>query len=81
MNASKGKSRGVGETDHFVMFLDVYGLINECVKREEQRRWGNGSGCYVSRCLWPAIASARTSWLLNLDKASLRLVIGLITGR
>ena len=24
-------------------------LINEWVRREAQRHWGNGSGCYVSR--------------------------------
>ena len=34
-----------------------YGLINGWVRGEEQRRWGNGSGCCVSRCLWPAIDS------------------------
>ena len=46
---------------------------------KEQRRWGNGSR-YVSRCLWPAKDSARTGWLLSLDKASLRIIIGFITG-
>ena len=29
--------------------------------------------------LWPAVETTRTDWLLGLDKASLRLVIGLIT--
>ena len=36
--------------------------------------------CCVYRCLWPATDSMRTDWLLGLDKASLRLVIGFITG-
>ena len=35
-------------------------------------------GCYVSRCLWPAIYNVRTGWLLGLDKATLKLVIGFI---
>ena len=43
-------------------------------------RWGNVLVCYVSKCLWPAIGSVRTGWLLGLDKDSLRLVIGFITG-
>ena len=37
------------------------------------------SGCYIFKCLWPAIDSVRTGWLLGLDKASLRSVIGFNT--
>ena len=37
-------------------------------------------GKFVSRCLWPAVDSKRTGWLLSLDKASLRLVVSFITG-
>ena len=33
------------------LICHLYGLI---IGWEEQGRWGNGSGCYVSRCLWPA---------------------------
>ena len=44
------------------------------------RLGGNGSHCYVSRCLRLAVDSGRTGWLLSLGKASLRLVFGFITG-
>ena len=40
----------------------------------------NRSGCVVSKYLWPAADSTRTGWLLGLYKASLRLVVGYITG-
>ena len=58
----------------------LYGFINGWIWAEKQSRWRNGSGCYVFRYLWDAIDSVRTGWLLGLDKAGLRLVIGLITG-
>ena len=48
--------------------------------RKGQRRWGNESGCYVSRCLWPATDSVRLGQLLGLDNTILSLVIGFITG-
>ena len=57
----------------------LYGLINGWIRGEEQRRWGNGSCFCVSRCLWNAVNSTRTDWILGLDKASLRLVIGFVT--
>ena len=43
-------------------------------------RLGNGWGCCVSICLWPAIDNMRTGWLLGLHMVSLRLVIGFFTG-
>ena len=54
-------------------------LITGCIKEEEQRRQGDTSRCYVSRGIWPDIDSDRIGLLLDLDKASLRLVISLIT--
>ena len=41
---------------------------------------GGESRCYVSCCLWPAIDGNKTSLLLGLDKPSLWIVTGFITG-
>ena len=38
----------------------LYGLINGLIRGEEQRFWGNGTSCCVSRCVWHAINSMRT---------------------
>ena len=57
-----------------------YGLIFGWVGEEKIRRSGNEFGCFFSRCVWPAMYSKRTGWLLGLDKACLRLVVGLSTG-
>ena len=43
--------------------------------------WRAGSRCYKSRFLWPSVNSDRTSLLMVLDKGSLRLVVGFITGK
>ena len=45
----------------------LYDLINGWVRGEEQMRWGNGSGCYVSRCLRTAVDSVRTGRPLGLN--------------
>ena len=55
-----------------LLICNLYGLINGWVRAEAL---GNGSSCYVSSYLWPAVDGVRTGWLLGLDRASLRLVI------
>ena len=57
----------------------LYGLANGWVGDEEQWRWENRSGCFVSRRLCIAVVSNRTDWLLGNEKVSLRLVVGFIT--
>ena len=52
-----------------------YGLINKCAGRIAEALGNVLLLCY----LWPAIDNAGTSWLLDLGKASLQLVIGFIT--
>ena len=52
----------------------LYGLINGCVRGDEQRLLREWIGF-----LWPVVDSLLTGWLMGLDKISLRLVIGLIT--
>ena len=51
-----------------LLICHPYGLISGWIREEEQRSWENGLDCYMSRCLWPAIDSVRTGWLLGFDK-------------
>ena len=56
----------------------LYGLINSRVRGKEQRRWGNESDCYVSRCLW--LAKAKAKDLLRSTAILEQIPAGLLPG-
>ena len=44
------------------------------------KSWETMSGCVISRQLWPAFSERRTGSILQLGRASIRVLIGVITG-
>jgi hypothetical protein len=48
--------------------------------RLASHRWETIEGCRVTRSLWPTYDRGKTTYLLSLDRESLRLLVGAISG-
>ena len=58
----------------------VANKIDDWALHEFATRWSTISTCRISRTLWPLRLRKRTQTLLSLDKGSIRLLVGVITG-
>ena len=54
--------------------------IGKAVFRQASQRWESIGGCRVTKQLWPKYDRGKTSYLLTLDRDSLRVLVGVVTG-
>ena len=54
-------------------------IDTRAISRHNQQ-WQSSTQFSVSRSIWPTLDKKRTQYLLSLDKSSLRVLVGVITG-
>jgi ribonuclease HI len=78
--AGSALDRALANTSIGVPLATVKRSIGETSFRLASYRWETTVGCRIARRLWPRYDRGMTAYLLALDRDSLRLLVGAITG-